>query len=64
MPDGYFEYKLDGARKISVQSLSSYRYTEDEYSRLSFDRIRLESVRPFPVLQVNYVKRSSFALQI
>jgi hypothetical protein len=49
--DGYFEYKLDGAHKICVQSFSFdlVLYTEYGYSRLSFDRVRfiMESVQPF-----------------
>jgi hypothetical protein len=50
MSDGYFEYKLDGAHKICVQSFSFdpvYRIWVQVTTVLSFDRVRLESVQPF-----------------
>jgi hypothetical protein len=48
MSDGYFEYKLDGAHKICVQSFSFDRGIPNMGKTvLSFDRVRLESVQPF-----------------
>jgi hypothetical protein len=62
----YFEYKLDGAHKICVslricvQSLVLIEYTEYGYIRLSFDRVRLESlesVQPYAFARFNTFDR-------
>jgi hypothetical protein len=49
MSDRYFEYKLDGAYKICVQSFSFDRVYRigDTLRAKSSHRVRLESVQPF-----------------